>query len=122
MTKFTTLDTHIGDRPSAPYVPGETREVDDPAQVKHLVDGGTLGEYDAKAEKAFLDKQKAAARAPADTGPDYERDSLKDVDLHKASKDVLLVIAAYEKVDLPQGDGATKEQIAKAIEAKRKAA
>ena len=62
MGKFTTLETHIGDRPHQPYAPGETREVDDDTQVKHLVDCKVLGEYDAKAEKAFANK--AETKAP----------------------------------------------------------
>lgn len=65
MPKFTTLSTHIGDRPHDPYLPGETREVDDANTVKHLTegDGAILGEYDEKAEKAFLNK--AEGKAPA---------------------------------------------------------
>lgn len=55
MTKFTTLSTHIGDRPHDPYTPGETREVDDEASIKHLLEGDspTLGKHDPKAEAAF---------------------------------------------------------------------
>ena len=74
MPKFTTLSPHIGDRPNEPYMPGETREVDDENTVKHLVDGGTLGEYDAKAEAAFkkaqgaADKNKAEGPAPENKG------------------------------------------------------
>jgi hypothetical protein len=65
--KFTTLGLHIGDRPNEPYLPGETRVVEDPNSVQHLVEGGTLGKFDAKAEKAFLEARKKAdeAEAPA---------------------------------------------------------
>lgn len=57
---------------------------------------------------------------PAATTPDYERDGLKDVDIHKpaTSKDTLLVIAAYEQADV--GEDATKAELIKAIEAKRR--
>ena len=60
MTKFTTLSAHIGDRPHQPYLPGETREIDDENTVKHLVEGDspTLGKYDVKAEAAFEKAQK----------------------------------------------------------------
>jgi hypothetical protein len=61
MPKFTTLSTHIGDRPHDPYQPGETREVDDANMVKHLVDAEVLGEHDAKAEAAFEKAKKEAA-------------------------------------------------------------
>jgi hypothetical protein len=61
MPKFTTLETHIGDRPHKPYLPGETREVDDPASVKHLTDGDNpiLGEFDKDADAKFIKAQKA---------------------------------------------------------------
>ncbi|UAK25860.1 hypothetical protein [Sphingomonas nostoxanthinifaciens] len=61
MSKFTTLEAHIGDRPHDPYQPGETREVDDDNMVKHLVDTKVLGEYDAKAETAFKNKAEGKA-------------------------------------------------------------
>ena len=65
MTKYTTLSAHIGDRPQEPYLPGETREVDDENTVKHLTEGDSpvLGDYDEKAEKTFLNK--AEGKAPA---------------------------------------------------------
>ncbi|WP_404711492.1 hypothetical protein [Sphingomonas sp. MMS24-J13] len=63
MPKFTTLVPHIGDRPYEPYQPGETREVDDENIIKHLIDGGTLGAYDAKAEAEF--NSKSEGKAPA---------------------------------------------------------
>lgn len=68
MTKFTTLGPHIGDRPHDPYLVGETREVDDENSVKHLIDDGTLGEYDPAAEKAFKEAQ-SSAKAPAKQKP-----------------------------------------------------
>jgi len=60
MSKFTTLSTHIGDRPHNPYQPGETREVEDDNMVKHLTDGEnpTLGKHDPKAEAEFVKAQK----------------------------------------------------------------
>lgn len=54
-------------------------------------------------------------------GPDYVRDNLGEADLGKANKDVLLVIAAYEKAEVTDVDAATKADLVKAIEAKRKA-
>lgn len=70
MTKFTTLVPHIGDRPHDPYQVGETREVDDENSVRHLIDGGTLGEFDETAEAAFLKgKEKPAAPAEASAEP-----------------------------------------------------
>lgn len=59
--------------------------------------------------------------AETEDGPDYERDNLSDLDLKKADKNQLLVIAAYEQADVPQGDAATKADLVKAIEAKRNA-
>jgi hypothetical protein len=57
----------------------------------------------------------------AGDGPDYERDNLSALDLKKADKNQPLVIAAYEQAEVPQGDAATKPDLVKAIEAKRKA-
>ena len=78
MPKFTTLSPHIGDRPHDPYQPGETREVDDENMVKHLVEGGTLGDYDEKAEKTFLNKTEG--KSPANKmakGGDVDPASMK---------------------------------------------
>jgi hypothetical protein len=61
--KFTTIETHLGDRPHEPYTPGETREVDDESSVKHLVDLGVLGKHDAKAEAAWEKAKKAEGNA-----------------------------------------------------------
>jgi hypothetical protein len=88
------------------YSPGDKREADE-NEVKHLVDLKVLG-----------DKPPTTAK----TLPDYERDSLKAVDLGKASKDQLVVIAAYEGADAPKGDEHTEAELRKAIEAKRKVA
>lgn len=51
--------------------------------------------------------------------PDYERDGLKDLNLDEADKDRLLVIAAYEGAEVPQGDEATEGDLRAAILAKR---
>lgn len=79
----------------------------------------------------MTDADKAAAEAgdyfeftAIEGGPpqaDYERDDLGKVDIHKPSTDkaTLLVIAAYEQAEVPEGD-ATKAELIKAIEAKRK--
>ena len=53
---------------------------------------------------------------------DYEKDKLGDKPLKDASKDQLLVIAAYEEVNVPKGDRATEAELIKVIEAKRKVA
>jgi hypothetical protein len=65
MTKFTTLQPHIGDRANDPYQSGETRELDDPAAIKHLTEGDDpiLGNFDQSAEDAF-NKAKAEAATP----------------------------------------------------------
>lgn len=54
MAKFTTLTPHIGDRPQQPYAVGETRELDDPSDIKHLTDAKIIGDYDKKAEDAYF--------------------------------------------------------------------
>lgn len=61
MTKFTTRETHIGDRPNQPYLPGETREVEGAGEVSHLTSGDNpiLGAFDKDAEAKFLKAQKA---------------------------------------------------------------
>ncbi len=101
MKKFYVLDPHVAG--TTRYDVGETREADE-NDVQHLVELKVLGD---KAPKKV---------------PDYERDGLKDVDLGKAGKDQLLVIAAYEGVDAPKGEGHTEAELRKAIDAKRKAA
>lgn len=85
------------------YSPGDKREADE-NDVKHLVDLKVLGDK------------------PPKKGLDYETDKLGEIDLKKASKDQLLVIAAYEQAEVPQGDAATMPELVKAIEAKRKPA
>lgn len=85
------------------YNPGDKREADE-NEVKHLVDLKILGDK------------------PPKKGLDYETDKLRDKPLGKANKDELLVIAAYEGADVPQGDDATVAELVKAIEAKRKPA
>jgi hypothetical protein len=87
------------------YQPGDTREADE-NDVKHLVDLKVLG-----------DKPPVTAKSK----PDYDRDDLKLLELAKASKDQLLVIAAYEGADAPKGDSHSEAELRKAIEAKRKA-
>ncbi len=85
------------------YNPGDKREADENA-VKHLIELKVLGDKPPK--KAL----------------DYESDKLGEKVLTKASKDELLVIAAYEQADVPQGGDATTTDLVKAIEAKRKPA
>ncbi len=85
------------------YNPGDKREADE-NDVRHLIDLKVLGDKPPK--KAI----------------DYEADKLGGKPLNKASKDELLVIAAYEQADVPQGDDATAAELVKAIEAKRKPA
>ena len=85
------------------YAAGDKYEADE-NDVQHLVELKVLGDK------------------PPKQAPDYERDGLKDVDLGKADKDQLLVIAAYEGVDAPKGDRHTEAELRKAIDAKRKAA
>lgn len=101
MKKFYALEPHVAG--TTRYNVGDVREADE-NEVQHLVELKILGD---KAPKKV---------------PDYDRDGLKDADLTKASKDELLVIAAYEKADAPKGDGHTEAELRKAIEAKRKAA
>lgn len=81
-----------------------------------------------RAEEAKREKPRAGitdaiddriAEVEKDAAPDYERDNLKDLPLADADKDRLLVIAAYEGADVPQGDAATEEDLRTAIEAKR---
>lgn len=85
------------------YSPGDKREADE-NDVQHLVDLKVLGDK------------------PPKKAPDYAADKLADKPLKSASKDELLVIAAYEQADVPQGDEATVAELVKAIEAKRKPA
>jgi hypothetical protein len=85
------------------YNPGDKREAD-ANDVQHLVDLKVLGDK------------------PPKKMPDYAADKLGDKPLNKASKDELLVIAAYEQAEVPQSDDATVAELIKAIEAKRKPA
>ena len=84
-------------------------------------DAASLKVRIADLELKLTDALKQIDELTAPSGPNYERDNLAIVDLHKptTSKDMLLVIAAYEKADVP-GDDPTKADLAKAIEAKRK--
>jgi hypothetical protein len=104
MKTFYALEPHLDG--TKLYQPGDKREADE-NDVKHLIDLKVLG-----------DKPPVVAK-PA---PDYDRDGLKSLDLGKADKDQLLVIAAHEGADVPQGDGHTPAELRKAIDAKRKAA
>lgn len=101
MKKFHVLDPHVAG--TTRYEIGDIREADE-AEVQHLVELKVLGD---KAPKKALD---------------YEQDGLAKVDLAKATKDQLLVIAAYETADAPKGADHTEAELRKAIEAKRKAA
>lgn len=107
MKTFYALEPHVNG--TTKYAVGDKREADE-NEVKHLVDLKVLGDKPPKAVKA--DKQSSA--------PDYERDSLQKLDLKKANKDQLLVIAAYEQAAVPQGGEATEAELISAIEAKRK--
>jgi len=100
MKTFYVLEPHVSG--TTKHQPGEKREADE-NEVKHLVELGVLGE---KPPKKPLD---------------YSADKLGEKPLNKASKDELLVIAAYEKAEVPQGDDATIAELVKAIEAKRSA-
>ena len=75
MAKFTTLETHIGDRPYQPYMPGETREVEEAGDVSHLTSGDNpiLGAYDKDAEAKFLKAQKAAEKNKAEGAADENK-------------------------------------------------
>lgn len=85
-----------------------------------MADAGQSINADDFAEEWFS-KGKGDSSEAAEA-PDYERDGLKDVDLHKpaTTKPMLLVIAAYEGAEVPEGDDATKPDLIKAIELKRK--
>lgn len=87
------------------YQPGDKREADE-SDVKHLIDLKVLGD-----KPPVLPKEK----------PDYVRDGLSTLDLGKADKDQLLVIAAYEGADAPKGEAHSATDLRKAIETKRKA-
>lgn len=76
----------------------------------------------AEHERLKGDLATAQARiAELEGAPDYERDKLSDKSLKSASKNELLVIAAYEKADVSQGDKATMADLIAAIEKKRTA-
>lgn len=92
------------------YAVGDKRDADE-NEVQHLVELKVLGEKPPKGAKA----EKAG-----DDTPDYERDDLGKLDLKKANKNQLLVIAAYEKAEVAAD--ATIADLIKAIEAKRVAA
>lgn len=62
-----------------------------------------------------------AHRALKAVGAEYVSDSLHELELAKADKKQLLVIAAYEQADVAKGDRATVAELIKAIEAKRNA-
>jgi hypothetical protein len=102
MKTFYALEPHLDG--TTLYKPGDKREADE-NDVKHLIDMKVLGDKPPKAAKE---------------APDYDRDDLASLDLAKASKDELVVIAAYEGADAPKGDEHTVAELRKAIEAKRK--
>ena len=107
MKTFYALEPHVNG--TTLYNPGDKREMDE-ADAKQLVDLKVLGDKPPKPGKS--------EKKPLD----YETDKLGNKPLGKASKDELLVIAAYEKADVPQGDEATEAELIQAIEAKRKPA
>ena len=86
------------------YQPGDKRLADE-HEVQHLVDLKVLGDRPPAKPKA---------------APDYERDGLNKLDLAKAGKDQLLVIAAYEGADAPKGSDHTEAELRLAIQTKRK--
>ena len=104
MKTFYVHEPHVNG--TTAYAVGDKREADE-NEVKHLVDLKVLGDKPPKLAKS-------------DAGPDYERDNLGALDLAKAGRDQLLVIAAYEKVDVSAD--AKVADLVKAIEAKRKTA
>ena len=75
MPKFTTLQTHIGNRPNEPYLPGETREVEDPGEIQHLTKGDDpiLGDFDKDAEAKFLKAQKETLKNKAEGAADENK-------------------------------------------------
>lgn len=98
MKTFYALEPHLNG--TTLYQPGDKREADE-HEVKHLVDLKVLGDKPPK--KAL----------------DYLADKLGDKPLDKATKDELLVIAAYESADVPEGDAAKVADLVRAIETKR---
>jgi hypothetical protein len=106
MKTFYALEPHLDG--TTMYQPGDKREVDE-ASVTHLVELKVLGDKPPKAAAGTARKPKH----------DYEKEKLGDIALDKASKDQLLVIAAYEKADAPEGDALTEADLIKAITAKR---
>ncbi|MBB3940700.1 hypothetical protein GGR39_002357 [Novosphingobium fluoreni] len=94
--------------------------------VRYATEGPILVRNDEEADRLVelglaVEHDEDIGANDTDEGPDYERDNLGELDLKKADKNQLLVIAAYEKADVPQGDAATKADLVKAIEVKRNA-
>ncbi|WP_260597821.1 hypothetical protein [Sphingomonas endolithica] len=104
MTTFYAHEPHLDG--TTLYQTGDKREADE-NDVKHLVDLKVLGDKPPKGVKPTKVL-------------DYKADKLGAKPLTEASKDELLVIAAYEKADVPQGDAATEAELIAAIETKRK--
>ena len=77
-----------------------------------------LGQLTRKAD--VIGAIRAARLARGSDKPVYERDELGEKPLTTATRDELLVIAAYEQAEVPQGDAATDPELVAAIEAKRK--
>ena len=77
--------------------------------------------HDARKKHEIIAAIRKHRAGGSDDKPDYERDSLKDIELAAASKNQLLVIAAYEQADVPQGDAATEDELRSAITTKRAA-
>jgi len=93
-----------------------------PAELKALAKAEKVDIKGLNETSAIVAAIREARASRSAERPDYERDSLKDLALGDASKDQLLVIAAYEQADAPEGDAATEADLIKAIEAKRSAA
>lgn len=86
-------------------------------QLQKLAKGEKVDLGDATTKPDIVAAIRAARQAAP--LPHYENDGLADLALAEADKNQLLVIAAYEQADVPQGDAATEADLIAAIEAKR---
>lgn len=83
----------------------------------HLRDGKL---FNAKGEQ--IEDPAPTRTEKVEETPDYDRDKLGELDIAKATKPQLLVIAKHEEVPLPAGDDTSVPDLRKAIAAKRKPA
>lgn len=107
MKTFYALEPHVNG--TTKYAVGDKREADE-NEVKHLVDLKVLSDTPPKLTRPVLKPL------------DYVGNKLGSKPLDEAKKNELLVIAAYERADVPQGDEATEAELRAAIIAKRAAA